>query len=85
MSKIANRVNVLLAEEHAVRLRQLAERTHLSPGTVARSLLSKAIDEAQPSATDITALLDSIDGAFDRAEAGMADYRAGRYIPIDEL
>ena len=85
MSKVPSRVNVLLDEEHAVKLRQLAERTHVSPGTLARSLLSRALDEAQPSATDITGLLDSIEGAFERAEAGMEDYRAGRYIPIEEL
>lgn len=85
MAKIPNRVNVLLAPEHAEKLRLLAERTHVSPGTLARSLLSTAIDEADPSAASITAILDSIDGAFEVAQAGLKDFEAGRYVPLDEI
>ena len=37
------RVNVTLDAEHALKLRQLAERTHTNEGTLARSLLSTAL------------------------------------------
>lgn len=80
-----NRVNVLLDREHALRLHRLAERTHLNPGTLARSLLSSALDAADPDPASVTALLDAIPGAWSEAEAGLADAAAGRTIPLDEL
>ncbi len=85
MATSSNRVNVLLAQEHAEKLRRLAERTHVSPGTLARSLLSTAIDEADPAAASITAMLDGIDGAFERAQAGLQDVKASRYVPLEDL
>jgi hypothetical protein len=45
---IPTRVNVTLDELHAEKLRRLAERTHVNEGTIARSLLSSALDEADP-------------------------------------
>ena len=80
-----NRVNVLLDDEHAERLHRLAARTYVNPGTLARSLLSTALDQADPEPATITALLDSIPGAWDQAEAGLADVKAGRVIPLEEL
>jgi predicted transcriptional regulator len=80
-----NRFNVLLDDEHAARLHRLAERTYINPGTLARSLLSTALDQADPDPATITLLLDSIPGAWDRAQAGLADIAAGRVIPLDEL
>ena len=80
-----NRVNVMLDPEYAVRLRRLAERTHLSPGTLARSLLSSALDAADPDPIAVTALLDAIPGAWEDAQAGLADAAAGRVIPLDAL
>lgn len=41
----STRFNVQL-EVRATKLRALAERTHVNPGTLARSLLSTALDEA---------------------------------------
>jgi predicted transcriptional regulator len=79
------RVNVLLDPEHATRLRRLAERTHLNPGTLARSLLSSALDAADPEPDSVTALLDAIPGAWGDAEAGLDDAAAGRVIPLDAL
>jgi predicted transcriptional regulator len=80
-----NRVNVLLDPVYAARLRRLAERTHLSPGTLARSLLSTALDAADPDPASVTALLDAIPGAREDAQAGLADAAAGRVIPLAEL
>ncbi len=85
MVKLSARVNVVLDGEHAAKLRRLAERTHTNPGTIARSLLSTALDEADPDARDVTALLDRIDGVFERAEEGRAQLRRGLGIPLEEL
>jgi hypothetical protein len=63
----------------------LAERTYLNPGTLARSLLSRALDQADPDPATVTSLLDSIPGAWERAQAGLADISAGRMVSPDEL
>jgi hypothetical protein len=84
-SEQRNRFNVLLDEVHAARLHRLAERTYINPGTLARSLLSAALDQADPDPTTITALLDSIPGAWDRAQEGIQDVKAGRVTELDEL
>jgi hypothetical protein len=85
MPSPVNRVNVVLDQERALKLRRLAERTHTNPGTIARSLLSTALDEADPDPKDLTALLDGIDGAWESAQEGLADATAGRVIPIADL
>ena len=79
------RFNVVLDEEHAARLDEMAARTYVQPGTLARSLLSSAIDQADTEAATITAILDSIPGAWERTEEGLADVRAGRVVPLDQL
>jgi predicted transcriptional regulator len=81
----SNRFNVLLDDEHAARLHRLADRTYINPGTLARSLLSTALDQADPDPAAIMELLDSIPGAWDRAHEGLADIAAGRVVPLDEL
>jgi hypothetical protein len=78
-------LNVTLDEEYAVKLARLAERTHLQEGTLARSLLSRAIDDADVDARHVVDLLDGIPGAFDRASAGLDDARDGRTTALDEL
>ena len=79
------RLNVTLDEEYAAKLARLAERTHLQEGTLARSLLSRAIDEADVDARHVVDLLDGIPGAFERASAGLEDARAGRTTALDDL
>lgn len=80
-----NRINVTLDDEHAARLSQLAERLHVQEGTVARSLLSQALEEVDPDPRHIAGLLDRIPGARERIGAGLADLDAWRTIPLDEL
>jgi predicted transcriptional regulator len=80
-----NRFNVLLDDEHAARLHRLAARAYINPGTLARSLLSTALDQADPDSATITMLLDTIPGALERAQQGLADVADGRVIPLDEL
>ena len=81
----AHRINVSLDHEHAAKLRALAERTHLNEGTLARSLLSSALDDADPDARDVTELLDAIPGALERARLGREQAAAGLGIPLDDL
>jgi hypothetical protein len=85
MAEKVNRVNVMLDDERALKLRRLAERTHTNPGTLARSLLSTALDEADPDPRTITALLDGIDGAWDDAMAGLDEANAGKGTPLEAL
>ena len=84
-SEQTNRFNVLLDDEHAARLHRLAARTYLNPATLARSLLSTALDQGDPDPGSITMLLDSTPGAWERAQEGLADVATGRVIPRDEL
>ncbi|HEX5468667.1 MAG TPA: hypothetical protein VFW80_06445 [Gaiellaceae bacterium] len=79
------RLNVTLDDEHSEKLRILAERARVQEGTLARSLLSSALDEADPDARHLAELLDSIDGAFDRAQQGLAEGREGRTVSLDDL
>jgi hypothetical protein len=81
----ANRFNVQLDPDHAAKLRALADRTYVQPGTIARSLLSTALDHADPDAATITHILDSIPGAFERAQEGLEAGRAGRAVPLEEF
>jgi hypothetical protein len=79
------RLNITLDPEHAEKLARVAERMHVQPGTVARSLLSTALDEAEPDARTMVELLDGIEGAFERAQIGLGQARSGETVSLDEL
>jgi predicted transcriptional regulator len=79
------RFNVVLDEEHAAKLQDMAARMYVQPGTVARSLLSNAIDQVDSEAATITAILDAIPGAWERTQEGLADAKAGRVVSLDRL
>jgi len=80
-----NRFNVLLDDEHAAKLHSLADRTYVNPGTIARSLLSSALDQANPDPANVTALLDTIPGAYESALEGRRALRAGRVVRLEDL
>jgi hypothetical protein len=82
---MSNRLNVTLDPERAAKLAMLAERTHTQEGTLARSLLSHAIDEADVDARHAVDLLDGIPGAFERAQLGLDQGRSGKTIGLNEL
>jgi hypothetical protein len=44
-----------------------------------------ALDDADPDPTNVTALLDSIPGAFERAGRGLAEIKAGQGRPLTDL
>ncbi len=79
------RLNITLDDERAEKLSRLAERMHVQPGTVARSLLAHALDEADPDPRNVVELLDGIDGAFERAQLGLRQAHAGQTVSLDEL
>jgi hypothetical protein len=79
------RLNVTLDAEHAVKLSRLAERTHTQEGTLAGSLLSNALDEADPDPRHAAVLLDGLPGAYQRALLGREHAKAGTTIPLDDL
>lgn len=54
-------------------------------GTLARSLLSTAIDDADPDPSNIVALLDGIDGAREDAQEGWRQAQDGDTTPLDQL
>ena len=85
MRQPARRLNVTLDPAYATKLAKLAERTHVNEGTLARSLLTQALDEADPDPRHVAALLDGLPGAFERARQGLEDAKAGRTIALDDL
>lgn len=82
---MADRINVTLDAEYAERLARLAERMHVQEGTLAKSLLSTALDGADPDAAHVTTLLDRLPGAFERTQEGIAQARRGEGVPLDDL
>lgn len=82
---MSKRYNIQLDDEHSTKLESLAARTHVQPGTLARSLLATAIDQADPDPSMITDILDAIPGAFERHEKGREDARSGRTVSLEEL
>lgn len=85
MAQRPHRLNVTLDPEHAAKLAQLAQRTCVQEGTLARSLLSQALDEAGADARNVAALLDGIPGAFERAHLGLRQLKAGHTVDLNEL
>jgi len=79
------RLNITLDAEHAEKLARLAERVHVQEGTLARSLLSTALDDADPDARTVTEVLDAIPGAWERAQLGREQGRSGDTRPLDHL
>jgi hypothetical protein len=85
MRRDPTRLNVTLDGVHAAKLARLAERTHTQEGTLARSLLSHAIDEADADARHVVELLDGIPGAYERAQLGLEQARTRKTIPLNDF
>ena len=85
MARGSTRLNVTLDPEHAEKLRRMAEQAYTQEGTLARSLLSRAIDEADIDAGTMVELLNGIPGALERAKLGREQGRRGETIPLEDL
>jgi len=81
----STRLNVTLAPEHAEKLARMAEQAYTQEGTLARSLLSRAIDEADVDGRSMVDLLNGIPGALQRAQLGREQARDGRTVSLDDL
>jgi hypothetical protein len=78
-------VKITLTAKSSEKLRMIAARTGANEETVASFLLADAIDQTEPDAGEIIAALDQIPGAWERVRDGIADARAGRTVPLEEL
>jgi hypothetical protein len=85
VARPSNRLNVTLDEAYTAKLARLAQRTHVHEGTLARSLLSHAIDEADVDPDNVVQILDGIPGALERAELGFQQARERQTLALDEL
>ena len=81
----STRINVTLDDEHAQRLKRMAEQAHTAEGTLARSLLSRAIDDAEIDGATMAEILNGIPGVHERLAASRAEIERGDVIPLDEL
>ena len=81
----SRRLNITLDEEHATKLARLAARVHVNEGTLARSLLSTALDDAEPDPASVAAVLDGIEGAWERAHRGREQAATGNTLALDDL
>ena len=81
----SRRLNVSLDEQHAEKLARLADRARVPDGTLARSLLSAAIDDADPDARSITEILEGIPGLPERLGEAEADVEAGNVTELEAL
>ncbi|MGP0037820.1 MAG: hypothetical protein ACLP4R_25105 [Solirubrobacteraceae bacterium] len=79
------RLNITVDDEQYERLAQMAERMHLQPGTLARSLLLSALDEAALDAQNVVHLLDGLPDAYERAGLGRRQAESGETISLDDL
>jgi len=80
-----HRLNITLDAEQAAKLTRLADRVHVPEGTLARSLLASAIEDADPDPGNVVALLDGIDGAYARAQLGRQQADRGETVLLDDL
>lgn len=79
------RLNITLDEERAAKLAQLAARIHVNEGTLARSLLSSAIDDSDPDVGTVVRVLDGIDGAWERVQIARDQAASGDTVDLNDL
>jgi hypothetical protein len=79
------RLNVSLDEGRSSKLARLADRAHVADGTLARSLLSAAIDDADPDADSITDILEGIPGLTGRLDRAEDEAASGAVVELRDL
>lgn len=78
------RLEITLDGEHAAKLTRLAELRHIPVETFARSLLSRAIDDADADPRLVVELLDGIAGAYERAQLGLEQAGSSQTVPLND-
>ena len=81
----SRRLNVSLDEQRAAKRTRLAQRAQIPDGTLARSLLSTAIDDADPDPESITDILEGIPGLGDRLDEAETQVEAGAITELRDL
>ncbi|MDQ3646377.1 MAG: hypothetical protein M3345_05510 [Actinomycetota bacterium] len=79
------RLNVSLDDQHAEKLARLADRARVPDGTLARSLLCAAIDDADPDSRSITEILEGIPGLPERLVKAEVELADGNVIDLEKL
>ena len=79
------RLNITLDEERAAKLARLAARVHVNEGTLARSLLSSALDDSDPDVETVVGVLEGIDGAWERVQVAREQAASGDTIALGDL
>jgi hypothetical protein len=79
------RLNVSLDEQRAAKLARMAHRAHVADGTLARSLLSAAIDDADPDAAAVTDILEGIPGLAERLNEAEGQVETGAVTELRDL
>lgn len=79
------RLNITLDEERAAKLARLAARVHVNEGTLARSLLSSALDDSDPDIETVVGVLEGIDGAWERVQVARDQAASGDTIGLGDL
>lgn len=82
---VTKRLNVSLDEQRAAKLARLADRAHVADGTLARSLLSAAIDDADPDPATVTDILEGIPGLPERLRRAEAQVDQGDVVALEDL
>jgi hypothetical protein len=82
---VTQRLNITLDDERAAKLARLATRVHVNEGTLARSLLSSAIDDSDPDVDTVVAVLEGIDGAWDRVQIAREQAASGDTVGLRDL
>lgn len=82
---VSKRLNVSLDEQRAAKLARLADRAHVADGTLARSLLSAAIDDADPDPAAVTEILEGIPGLSERLRRAEAQVDRGDVVALEDL
>jgi hypothetical protein len=80
-----HRLNITLDEERAAKLARLAARAHVNEGTLARSLLSSALDDSDPDVGTVVGVLEGIDGAWERVQVAREQAASGDTIGLGDL
>ena len=82
---MGRRLVISLEPTTAARLTLLARRMDSDESELAEMLLADAIDATDVSPAAVEQLLDSTQGALDRAQLGLRQARSGQTIRADEL
>ncbi len=78
-------INVALDGEHARKLADLAEERHVGEGELAGEVLARGLDDFELDGARMTAILDSIPGAWERTQEGLEQARRGEGVPLNDL